>query len=236
MAKKTFNPRLGIEGGLSVLGTSGIVEPMSEKALTDTIWLEMKMLKENGHDACYVVPGNYGSDFLREDLGLDPELSVKCSNYVGEAIDDGGLLGMKGLLLIGHIGKFVKLAAGIMNTHSRQADGRMEVLAAHAAMNGADRETVKAIMACLNTTEAVDLLKQKGLLGPVMGSVTERIAFHLRQRAGDGPETGAIVFSNEEGILGQTENAGKLLEMIRSSRPEPEARAEDKKTENGGQK
>ena len=209
---------------------------MSEKALTDTIWLEMKMLKENGHDACYVVPGNYGSDFLREDLRLDPELSVKCSNYVGEAIDDGGLLGMKGLLLIGHIGKFVKLAAGIMNTHSRQADGRMEVLAAHAAMNGADRETVKAIMACLNTTEAVDMLKEKGLLGPVMGSVTERIAFHLRQRAGDGPETGAIVFSNEEGILGQTENAGKLLEMIRRSRSEPEARAEDKKTENGGQK
>ena len=69
-----------------------------------------------------------------------------------------------------------------------------------------------------------------------MGSVTERIAFHLRQRAGDGPETGAIIFSNEEGILGQTENAGKLLEMIRGSRPEPEARAEDKKTENGGQK
>ena len=236
VAKKTFNPRLGIEGGLSVLGTSGIVEPMSEKALTDTIWLEMKMLKENGHDACYVVPGNYGSDFLREDLRLDPELSVKCSNYVGEAIDDGGLLGMKGLLLIGHIGKFVKLAAGIMNTHSRQADGRMEVLAAHAAMNGADRETVKAIMACLNTTEAVDMLKEKGLLGPVMGSVTERIAFHLRQRSGDGPETGAIVFSNEEGILGQTENAGKLLEMIRSSRLEAEARAEDKKTENGGQK
>ena len=235
-AKKTFNPRLGIVGGLSVLGTSGIVEPMSEKALTDTIWLEMKMLKENGHDACYVVPGNYGSDFLRENLGLDPELSVKCSNYVGEAIDDGGLLGMKGLLLIGHIGKFVKLAAGIMNTHSRQADGRMEVLAAHAAMNGADRETVNEIMACLNTAEAVDLLKKKGLLGPVMGSVTERIAFHLRQRAGDGPETGAIVFSNEEGILGQTENAGKLLEMIRSGRLEPEARAEDKKTENGGQK
>ena len=87
---------------------------------------------------------------------------------MGEAIDDGGLLGMKGLLLIGHIGKFIKLAAGIMNTHSRQADGRMEVLAAHAAMNGADRETVNEIMACLNTTEAVDLLKKKGLLGPVM--------------------------------------------------------------------
>ena len=82
IAKKTFNPRLGIVGGLSVLGTTGIVEPMSEKALTDTIWLEMKMLKETGYDRCYVVPGNYGMDFLREELGVDEEVTVKCSNYI----------------------------------------------------------------------------------------------------------------------------------------------------------
>lgn len=233
-AKRTFNPRLGIEGGLSILGTSGIVEPMSEKALTDTIWLEMKMLKESGYDACYVVPGNYGSDFLQKRLGLDPELSVKCSNYIGETIDDAGLLHMKGLLLIGHIGKLVKLAAGVMNTHSRQADCRMEVLASHAAMHGADTETVKRIMSCLNTSEAVELLKQSGLLVPVMGTVTERIAFYLRQRAGAGLKIGAIVFSNEEGILGQTENAGILLEMIR--RQNPGAAGADMMSENGGYK
>ena len=106
VAKKTFNPRLGIEGGISILGTTGIVEPMSEKALTDTIYLEMKMLKENGTDWCYAVPGNYGMDFLRKKLHVDTALSVKCSNYVGETIEDAKLLGMKGILLIGHIGKF----------------------------------------------------------------------------------------------------------------------------------
>ena len=89
VAKKTFNPRLGIEGGISILGTTGIVEPMSEKALTDTIYLEMKMLKENGTDWCYAVPGNYGMDFLRKKLHVDTALSVKCSNYVGETIEDG---------------------------------------------------------------------------------------------------------------------------------------------------
>ena len=213
-AKKTFNPRLGITGGLSVLGTSGIVEPMSEKALTDTIYLEMKMLHESGSSYCYAVPGNYGIDFLTESMGIDPDLAVKCSNYVGETIDDARLLGMKGLLLIGHVGKFIKLAAGVMNTHSRQADCRMEVFASHAAMAGADADTVKAVMACLNTTEAVRILKGKGLLQDVMKTVMERIEFYLRQRAGEELQIGAIVFSSEEGILGQTENAARLSEKI----------------------
>ncbi len=217
-AKKTFNPRLGIAGGLSVLGTSGIVEPMSEKALTDTIYLEMKMLRESGYSCCYAVPGNYGMDFLTEQLGIDPDLAVKCSNYVGDTIDDAKLFGMKGLLLIGHAGKFIKLAAGVMNTHSRTADCRMEVFASHAAMAGADAAAVKEIMACLNTTEAVKILKDRGLLQDVMKTVMKRITFYLRQRAGGELETGAVVFSGEEGILGQTENAERLLELIERQR------------------
>ncbi len=216
-AKKTFNPRLGIVGGLSVLGTSGIVEPMSEKALTDTIYLEMKMLRESGYSCCYAVPGNYGMDFLTDQLGINPDLAVKCSNYVGDTIDDAKLLGMKGLLLIGHVGKFIKLAAGVMNTHSRTADCRMEVFASHAAMAGADAAVVKEIMACLNTTEAVKILKGRGLLQDIMKTVMERITFYLRQRAGGELETGAVVFSGE-GILGQTENAERLLGLIERQR------------------
>lgn len=217
-AKKTFNPRLGIVGGLSVLGTSGIVEPMSEKALTDTIYLEMKMLRESGYSCCYAVPGNYGMDFLTDQLGINPDLAVKCSNYVGDTIDDAKLLGMKGLLLIGHVGKFIKLAAGVMNTHSRTADCRMEVFASHAVMAGADAAVVKEIMACLNTTEAVKILKDRGLLQDIMKTVMERITFYLRQRAGGELETGAVVFSGEEGILGQTENAERLLGLIERQR------------------
>ncbi len=226
-AKKTFNPRLGIVGGLSVLGTSGIVEPMSEKALTDTIYLEMKMLRESGYSCCYAVPGNYGMDFLTDQLGINPDLAVKCSNYVGDTIDDAKLLGMKGLLLIGHVGKFIKLAAGVMNTHSRAADCRMEVFASHAAMAGADAAAVKEIMACLNTAEAVKILKGKGLLPDVMKTVMERIAFYLRQRAGGELETGAVVFSGEEGILGRTENAERLLGLIESQRKKQGAEVRD---------
>lgn len=218
IAKKTFNPRLGIVDGLSVLGTTGIVEPMSEKALTDTIWLEMKMLKETGHDMCYVVPGNYGMDFLREELGVDEELTVKCSNYIGDTIDDAKLLGMKGILFIGHIGKFVKLAAGVMNTHSRQADCRMEVLAVHAALAGAKSHVVRSIMDCVNTSEALRLLKECGLLENVMEGVMERIEFYLTNRAGDALDIGAVVFSKEEGILGKTSKADSLFEQRRRAK------------------
>lgn len=217
LAERTFNPRLGIQGGISILGTTGIVEPMSEKALTDTIFLEMKMLKENGHDWCYVVPGNYGCDFLAEKMGYNGELAVKCSNYVGEVIDDAVCLQLKGILLIGHVGKFIKLAAGIMNTHSGQADGRMEVFAAHAGMAGASAETIRQVMSCVTTTEAVEIIEKQGLLEQVMKSVMERIEFCLTHRAGSRLEIGAIVFSNENGIMGQTSRVDRLLEKIQEA-------------------
>ena len=216
IARKTFNPKLGIEGGISILGTTGIVEPMSEKALTDTIFVEMKVRRENGMDYCYVVPGNYGSDFLHDTLGYQEDAAVKCSNYVGEVIDDAVRLQMKGILLVGHIGKFIKLAAGIMNTHSRQADGRMEILAAHAAMAGGSRELISQLMECITTTAALELLEKEGILKEVMSTVMIKIEEHLKHRAGDGLEIGAVMFSKEMGILGKTSDVDRLTQQIQS--------------------
>lgn len=216
IAQKTFNPRLGIRGGLSILGTTGIVEPMSEKALTDTIYLEMKVLRENNLRFCYVVPGNYGMDFLKEKLKVNPDLCVKCSNYVGETIDYANLLDMEGILLIGHAGKFIKLAAGVMNTHSRMADCRMEVFASHAAIAGAGQDTVRRLMKCISTSEAVSILKEQNLLKPVMKTVMERISFYLKQRAGERLKIGAVVFTDGNEILGKTEHAWEILEAVQS--------------------
>ena len=216
IARKTFNPKLGIEGGISILGTTGIVEPMSERALTDTIFVEMKVRRENGMDYCYVVPGNYGSDFLHDTLGYQEDAAVKCSNYVGEVIDDAVRLQMKGILLVGHVGKFIKLAAGIMNTHSRQADGRMEILAAHAAMAGGSRELICQLMECITTTAALELLEKEGILKEVMSTVMIKIEEHLKHRAGDGLEIGVVMFSKEMGILGKTSDADRLTQQIQS--------------------
>ena len=214
-AKRTFNPRLGIQGGLSILGTTGIVEPMSEKALTDTIWLEMKMLREKGRQFCCIVPGNYGMDFLTGEAGIDPGLCIKCSNFIGEALDDAVLLGFDRVLLAGHAGKLIKLAAGVMNTHSRQADCRMEVIASHAAMAGAGADTVKRIMNCINTTEAFAILREEGLTGQVMKTVMERIEFYIGQRTGGKLTVDVILFSKEEGILGATDGAERNAEKVR---------------------
>ena len=214
IAKKTFNPRLGIVGGLSVLGTTGIVEPMSEKALTDTIWLEMKMLKETGYDRCYVVPGNYGMDFLREELGVDEEVTVKCSNYIGDTIDDAKLLGMKGILFIGHIGKFVKVSGGIMNTHSRCADSRAELMAAQAFRAKAPMEVIGEILDSQTTEESVQILKDAGYLETTMAIMAEKIQFYLDHRTGKRIETGAIIFSNVEGVLAKTETVDTLMDKI----------------------
>ena len=214
ISKKTFNPRMGIKGGISLLGTSGMVEPMSEKALTDTIQLELHQKHVAGLKSMILTPGNYGNDFLRQTLGYDQELAVKCSNYIGDAIDDGVRLKMDGLLLVGHIGKLVKIAAGVMNTHSRQADARMEVLAVHAAMAGADRETVCALMKCFTTKEALDILEERGLLEETMRTVMEKIEYHLAKRAGEKMKVGALMFSDELGVLGKTSLVDKLREKI----------------------
>ena len=211
IAKKTFNPRLGIVGGISVLGTSGIVEPMSEKALTDTIEVEMKLLKANGVEYLLVTPGNYGQDFTRNNMNINLENSIKCSNYVGETIDHGIGLELKGMLFIGHIGKFIKLAGGIMNTHSRNADARMEIITAYAALAGGNTEALKKIMNCITTDEAIDVLIEYGIKSSTMRLITERINFHLNNRANEKLEIGAIIFSNKHGLLGETENVESLL-------------------------
>jgi cobalt-precorrin-5B (C1)-methyltransferase len=133
IAKKTFNPHIGILGGISILGTSGIVVPMSEEALIASIRVEMKQKYETGEQYLLITPGNYGADFIRKkelSAALDAEQSMKCSNYVGETLDIAAELGVKGILFVAHIGKFIKVSGGIMNTHSAQADCRAELIAA----------------------------------------------------------------------------------------------------------
>lgn len=215
LAKKTFNPRLGIVGGISILGTSGIVEPMSEQALIDTIRVDIKMQLAGGRKYLVLVPGNYGLDFLED---YDPEVlkrSVKYSNFLGEAIDAAVEYGAKGILLVGHIGKLVKLAAGIMNTHSRNADARMEILTAHAAVLGADRETAGRLMNCITTDEALEILKEKSLLEPVMERLLERMEFYIDHRSGKGLERGILTFSLEQGVLGESQDVRRLISCIK---------------------
>lgn len=213
IARKTFNPQLGIVGGISILGTSGIVEPMSQQALIDTIQTELNVRKAEGVKHLIITPGNYGEDFIREQLKVELRQAVKCSNFVGKTIDMAVDMEFESILLVGHIGKFVKLAAGIMNTHSHEADGRMEVFTAHAAVAGAPVEVLREIMECISTDQAVKLLSESGYLTQTMDSIMKRIEFHITKRCGTETPIGAILFSNVHGILGKTEKADNILAM-----------------------
>lgn len=215
LAEKTFNPRLGIAGGISVLGTSGIVEPMSEQALIDTIRVEIRQKVISGMEYLLIVPGNYGIDFLEEyGHGLCLDDAVKCSNFVGEALDAAAEFGAKGVLLVGHIGKFVKLAGGIMNTHSHNVDARMELLTVHAALLGAPVSLLSSMMESVTTDDALKYLKGAGKLEPVMERLMERMEFYVNQRVQKRLELGVITFSKVYGILGQTGKAPDLAEKI----------------------
>ena len=214
IGKKTFNPRLGIVGGISILGTSGIVEPMSEAALVQSIRVEMKQHFSQGEEYLLVTPGNYGADYLREHMDLPYEKNIKCSNYVGETIDMAIDMGVKGILFIAHIGKFVKVADGIMNTHSHSADARMEVLASNAIRAGAPLECAKEILNASTTDEALDILNRYQMTQGTMKEVLDRIQFYLNHRSYEQILLGAVVFSNTCGYLGQTADAAKLIEKI----------------------
>ncbi|WP_036610408.1 cobalt-precorrin-5B (C(1))-methyltransferase CbiD [Oribacterium sp. P6A1] len=262
LAKKTFNPMLGIEGGISILGTTGIVEPMSEASIVATIETEIRQKmffqreknnqkdeteKDSREEMSYVsdventvinigdngnrempenngnfqtktsgiiaVPGNYGKRYA-EELGLDPDRCVTVSNYIGEAIDLAIAYGCGSFLLIGNVGKLVKLAAGIMNTHSKVADGRWEIFAAHLALCGGTREQVRAMREAATTEEMLTRLNEMGLREEVMASIMKEVEFHMEHRIKGKMKFGVIVYSERFGIVGKCGEADRLLKKF----------------------
>lgn len=218
LARQTYNEHLGVVGGLSILGTSGIVEPMSEKALVDTILLELDSLYAGGQRTAFLCPGNYGADFARDTLGLDLEKAVKCSNFIGEALDHAVFRGFQDILLVGHAGKLVKLAAGVMNTHSSVADGRQEIFTAHAALCGAGRDTLEGLMQSISVDACIELLDRENLREPVLARIESEIEKRLALRLRGRGHVEFILFTAKYGILAQSPGAMALCERLRESK------------------
>ena len=210
LAKKTFNPRLGIVGGISILGTTGIVEPMSEQALLDTIRVELRQ-KRTQSDFVLLTPGNYGSDFIRDSLGIDPRNAVQVSNFIGDALDMCKELDFRGAVLIGHIGKLVKLGGGMMNTHSKYGDCRTEILSAMAGAEGVEAAVISRMLDCVSCDECLHLLEPTGKREAVLNRLLDRIHFHLRSRAGEDFQIECAMFSKEYGLLGKTAGAEEAM-------------------------
>lgn len=215
IAKKTFNPRLGIVGGISILGTSGIVEPMSEEALKDSLALEISMAAAEGRDRLLLVPGNYGRDIAMAYYGFREDMIIKTSNFVGFMLEKCVEYGIKQVLMIGHIGKFVKLAGGIFHTHSKVADGRLEILGANLALLGANPEDIRELFQCVTTEAALEVIEKKGF-GHIYGLLCDKAEEKSAQYVHHQLEVGIIMFSMEKKILGIGKKGKKLLEAFQN--------------------
>ena len=214
IAQKTFNPRLGITGGISILGTSGIVEPMSSQALLDTIQVELRQKKAMGQQMIAVTPGNYGLDFMKEAFAYDLDKSVKCSNFIGNTIDMAAETGFCGMLLTGHIGKLVKVSGGIMNTHSKEGDCRMELLAAAALKSGGSKTQVLEILEAVTTEEGIRILQEGGNLQKTMQILMDKIMFYLQKRAAGRLQIECMMYANGYGLLAESSGAEAMLAAL----------------------
>ena len=217
IARKTFNERLGVVGGISILGTSGIVEPRSVAAYVQSVALELQQAVALGHRGVLLVPGNYGRAFVRASAELRELPCVSFGNYLGEALDVAGTCGLEQVVIVGHVGKLAKVAGGAMNTHSRVADGRRETLCAHAAIAGGSTRLARQLMATTSTEACLDLLDEAGLLAQVCDSVTEAVAAHVRSRAGVRVGIGVILFSQSRGELARSAGTSDLVARMRSN-------------------
>ena len=216
VAKKTFNPRLGIVGGISIIGTTGIVEPMSDEGWKKSLSIELQMKKEQGLDKIILVPGNHGEQFIREKLNLDIKYVVRTSNFIGYMIKEAQRLGYKKILMAGHIGKFIKISAGIFNTHSKVADARSEILVANLALMGATYEFLNKINQCLTTEEAVELINNseyRQVYNILSNKCRERVKQYLNEDSDD-IDVEVIIFSMDKSLLGKSDNTDDLVEVF----------------------
>lgn len=214
ISQKTYNSRLGIVGGISILGTTGIVEPMSESSLIETIRMELNIRQTRKLDTVLISPGNYGRDFALQELGIDLEESIKYSNYLGETLDYITYLGFKRVLLVGHTGKLIKVAAGIMNTHSKYADGRMEIIGVHTALQGYSKEIVKEIMESKTTDAALQIIEALPDYEQIIASIIHKIQEHINFRVRNKVKVEFILFG-EKGIVGLSADAMKLVQYFK---------------------
>ncbi|AUA38682.1 cobalt-precorrin-6A synthase [Clostridioides difficile] len=216
VAKKTFNPRLGIVGGISIIGTTGIVEPMSDEGWKKSLSIELQMKKEQGLDKIILVPGNHGEQFIREKLNLDIKYVVRVSNFIGYMIKEAQRIGYKKILMAGHIGKFIKVSAGIFNTHSKVADARSEILVANLALMGARYEFLNKINQCVTTEEAVELINNseyREVYNILSNKCKERVKQYLNEDSDD-IDVEVIIFSMDKSLLGKSDNTDDLVEVF----------------------
>ena len=206
-ALKTYNPKMGVIGGISVLGTTGIVKAMSEDALKKSMFAELKVMREDkNRDWVIFAFGNYGERHC-EKIGLDTEQMIIISNFVGFMIEAAVKLEFKKIIMLGHIAKAIKVAGGIFNTHSRVADGRMETMASCAFLVDEKPEIIRKILFSNTIEEACDYIENN----EIYHLIANRVAFKMQEYARADIEVSAAIFSFKGETIGESDNYQRMV-------------------------
>jgi len=211
-AKKTLNHTLGIEGGISIIGTTGIVKPMSEEGFKNSLVPQLKVMKANGCETAVLVPGRIGQDLAEQVLGIHKNQMAETSNFIGFMLEKAVQIGFKRILIIGHIGKLIKLASGSFHTHNRMSDGRMESIVAYAALEGASQEVCEELFNCQTTESTFPILEREGLTG-VYQRVVDRASLRSERYIANEAEVGIIITTLKGEILAMDKHAKEIGEL-----------------------
>lgn len=209
VAKKTFNPRLGIVGGISILGTTGIVEPMSEDAFKRSLLEELKQKKSEA--LCFTF-GNMGEKNLIA-RGVAEDKICICSNFIGYMLREASSLGVKKVLLSGHLGKMVKLSGGIFNTHSHIADAKNEIIAANLALLGAPKVLIEKVMQCLTAEESISAIRDYGY-NEVFDILAQKAAQKSHAHTYNEILVETMMFDLKGNLICESSGANTLLEEL----------------------
>ena len=209
LAERTFNKRLGIEGGLSILGTTGRVRPMDERALFESLSLELSTHAARGRRAVLLTFASTGERAAQAAWDLRPDRIVQVANEIGFALDECVRLGIQRVVLAGHPGKLLKVAAGSFDTHNRVSDGRFEALCTHVALATGSCALLPELYACNTTEAAMNLMAKKmndGTCAQIWNALAERAAVRCRDRAFGDLDVAAAFLENDGSLLGQSSN------------------------------
>ena len=201
LAKKTLNPVLGIEGGISVIGTTGVLRPMSEEAFKDSLVPQIDVALAAGEDCLVFVPGKIGERIALA-WGIPKSAIIETSNFIGFMLDRSVERKVKNILILGHTGKLVKIAAGVFHTHNRMADARLETLAAYAAAEGLGIENVRAVLAANTTEDAMEIIAASGLMESVCRVIAERVHIRAERYLFGKVRVGAVMVNFAGDLLG----------------------------------
>lgn len=200
LARKTYNPRLGIIGGISIIGTSGIVVPKSLEAYKTSLSLQLDVLKAAGYKKAVLVLGYVGERFAKEVLKINDDSIIKIGDHVGFMLKECLKKGIKDILLIGHIGKLVKIAKGQFNTHSKFGDNRIDTIADYARACGAKKEVIKELAKQATAEATIDILRKNKLM-KVFERIAQKISVSIKEFLGEKIHVKCVLLSLGGDIL-----------------------------------